>query len=137
MTYSERLKIVEDFKAAVTQKFQMVDQYNILVFGSFLTDRYRSQSDIDLGVFSLSPALGFRIYSFTKDYFDQLGIENDVIRMRLLNSQFINLPIVLEQKYAVTDYCPAELIDYVKMMLAEYGNNPQAEMVKKMRLEVV
>ena len=137
MQYSERVQVVEKFAQAVKTQFPQVDRYNILVFGSFLTERYSSDSDIDIGVFSLSPGIGFRLYSFTKEYFDNLGIPSDVVRMRLLDSQYINMSIVLGQQYAVTDYCPQELIDYTKNMIEKYGDNPQEAILHKMRQEAV
>ena len=135
MTVSERLKVVEDFAAAIRQKYQQTDQYNVLIFGSFLTERYTDESDIDIGIFSMIPGLTFRLYSFTKDYFDQLDIDSDVVRMKLSESQYINISIVTGQKYAVTDYCPEMLIDYTKKMMARYGDNPQEMIVKQMRQE--
>lgn len=136
MQYSERLQIVEKFAQAVKTQFPQVDRYNILIFGSFLTERYSSDSDIDIGIFSLTPGIGFRLYSYTKEYFDNLGIPSDVVRMRLLDSQYINVSIVLGQRYAVTDYCPEELTDYTKNMIEKYGNNPQQMIVYQMRQEV-
>jgi predicted nucleotidyltransferase len=135
MIVSERLKVVEDFAAAIRQKYPQTDQYNVLIFGSFLTERYTDESDIDIGVFSMMPGLTFRLYSFTKDYFDQLDIDSDVVRMKLSESQYINISIVTGQKYAVTDYCPEMLIDYTKKMIARYGDNPQENIVKQMRKE--
>ncbi|WP_277405541.1 nucleotidyltransferase family protein [Lacrimispora xylanisolvens] len=114
MTVTERLKVVEDFAAAIKQKYPQTDQYNVLIFGSFLTERYTYESDIDIGIFSMIPGLTFRLYSFTKDYFDQLNIDSDVVRMNLSESQYINISIVTGQKFAVTDYCPESLIDYTK-----------------------
>lgn len=136
MTASERLKIVEDFASSIRQKYPQTDQYNVLVFGSFLTEYYTAESDIDIGIFSLIPGLTFRLYSFTKDYFDKLGIDSDVVRMKLSDSQYINISIVTGQQYAVTDYCPEILIDYTKKMIVRYGNNPQEVIVKQMRQEV-
>lgn len=135
MTVSERLKVVEDFAAAIRQEYPQTDQYNVLIFGSFLTERYTDESDIDIGIFSMMPGLTFRLYSFTKDYFDQLNIDSDVVRMKLSESQYINISIVTGQKYAVTDYCPEMLIDYTKKMIARYGDNPQEMIVKQMRQE--
>lgn len=135
MTYAERIKIVEDYADAVRRQYPQTDEYNILVFGSFLTNRYGDDSDIDIGVFSLIPGLAYRLYSFTKDYFEKLGLPNDVVRMRLSELQYINLSIILGQKYAVTDYCPQELIDYTKRMLDQYGENPQEKILQQMRQE--
>lgn len=135
MTYLERLEIVENYANAVRRQYPQVDQYNILIFGSFLTDRYCDDSDIDIGIFSLIPGLSFRLYSFTKDFFDRLGISNDVVRMRLSELQYINLSIILGQKYAVTDYCPDELLCYTKQMLDKYGDDPQESVLQQMRQE--
>lgn len=106
-----------------------------MIFGSFLTERYGEDSDIDIGIFSLIPGLTYRLYSFTKDYFNQREMPNDVVRMRLSELQYINLPIILGQQYTVTDYCPEELIDYTKRMLEQYGENPQERILEKMRQE--
>lgn len=135
MTYAERVKIVEGYANAVRERYPQTDQYNILIFGSFLTDRYCDDSDIDIGIFSQIPGLSYRLYSFTKDYFDCLGIANDVVRMRLSELQYINVPIILGQKYAVTDYCPEELIRYTKKMLNRYGDDPQESILRQMRQE--
>lgn len=136
-TVEQRMQVVEAFAQELKKTFPETNQYNVLVFGSFLTERFTETSDIDIGVFSLNPALAFRLYSFTKDYFDNLDFASDVIRMRLSEYQYINIPIVLEQKYAVTEYCPVELIDYIKMMLDKYGENPQETVVRRMRQEVI
>lgn len=136
MTFEERLNIVETFADAVRCHYPQTDQYNILIFGSFLTEHFTNESDIDMGIFSMMPGLSFRLYSFTKDYFDSLGIANDVIRMKLSESQFINISIVTGQQYVVTDYCPEELISYTKRMLERYGTNPQSTIVKQIRQEV-
>lgn len=136
MTLDERMDIVEHYADAVRLRYPQTDDYNILVFGSFLTDHYTEESDIDIGIFSLLPGLSFRLYSFTKDYFDQMGIVNDVVRMRLSDYQYINLSIILGQKYAVTDYCPDELISYTKRMLEKYGEDPQEAAVRQLRQEV-
>lgn len=135
MTYAERVKLVENYANAVRQQYPQTERYNILVFGSFLTDRYCEDSDIDIGIFSLLPGLAFRLYSFTKDFFDHLEIANDVVRMRLSEHQYINISIILGQKYAVTDYCPEELIHYMKQMLEKYGENPQESILRQMRQE--
>ncbi|MFW6680346.1 nucleotidyltransferase family protein [Lacrimispora sp. AGF001] len=135
MSVSERLKVVEDFAAAIRQKYPQTDRYNVLIFGSFLTERYTDESDIDIGIFSMIPGLTFRLYSFTKDYFDQLHIDSDVVRMKLSEFQYINISIVTGQKFAVTDYCPEMLIDYTKKMITRYGDNPQEMIVKQMRQE--
>lgn len=137
MDIKKRRQVVECYANNVRRLFPQTDQYNILVFGSFLTGRYTDKSDIDIGIFSLLPGISFRLYNYTKDYFDQLGIKNDVIRMKLLESQYINIPIITGQKYAVTDYCPPELIDYIKMMIDRYGENPQETIVRQMRQEVL
>lgn len=136
MTLGERVDIVEQYADAVRLRYPQTGDYNILVFGSFLTGHYTEESDIDIGIFSLLPGLSFRLYSFTKDYFDQMGIVNDVVRMRLSDYQYINLSIILGQKYAVTDYCPDELISYTKRMLEKYGKDPQEAAVRQLRQEV-
>lgn len=133
----ERQKIVEDYSKAVTREFPCGEEYNILIFGSFLTDRYEEDSDIDIGIFSLKPGLTFRIYAYTKDYFNRLNIDNDVVRMRLVKSQYINISIVTGHTYAVTEYCPEELIGYMKEMMEEYGDNPQETIIKAVRKEAV
>ena len=137
MTYAERKNLVEDFADKVKGAFPQTDQYNVLIFGSFLTNRYSVNSDIDIGVFSLSPSLTFGLYSFIKDYFDDLGMDNDVIRMRLSELQIINLSIIVGQQYAVTGYCPEQLIAYTRRMIEIYGDNPQETVVKRMREEAV
>lgn len=135
LSIEERQKIVEDYSNSVIREFPDRGQYNVLIFGSFLTDRYREDSDIDIGIFSLKPGLTFRIYAYTKDYFKRMDMDCDVVRMRLVKSQYINISIVTGHTYAVTEYCPEELIGYMKQMREEYGDNPQETIVKAVREE--
>lgn len=78
----QREQIVKNFIYDITKEFQNLKQYNIFIFGSFLTSDYTEDSDIDIGILSIRPGLTFRLYSFTKEYFDNLGIVNDVVWMR-------------------------------------------------------
>lgn len=82
-TMEQRKQIVKEFAQKIKKEFPQTNQYNILLFGSFLTDRYHENSDIDMGVFSLDKSLMFRLYMFAADYFDELGIAHDIIRMEL------------------------------------------------------
>ena len=136
MTLSQRQGIIEQYANDVKAKYPEITSYNILIFGSFLTSRYSEESDIDIGIFSLQPGLTFRLYTYTKDYFDNLGIPSDVVRMRLSHSQYINLAIITSNTYAVTNYCPDALIQYTKEMLDLYGSNPQKKILNDLRREV-
>lgn len=133
----QRKEIVEKYACDLICIFPDRSQYNVFIFGSFLTEKYTENSDIDIGIFSTQPGLTFRLYSFTKEYFDRLGISNDVVRMRLSYSQYINLSIILNNTYAVTNYCPADLIHYTQEMLELYGSNPQETMLNIKRKEMV
>lgn len=133
----QRKKIVKKYTHELVQTFPDITQYNVFIFGSFLTEKYTENSDIDIGIFSNQPGLTFRIYSFTKEYFERLNILNDVVRMRLTYSQYINLAIILNNTFAVTDYCPPELIHYTQEMLQLYGTNPQKTILNIKRKEMV
>lgn len=133
----QRKEIVETYVHDLVQIFPDTSQYNVFIFGSFLTESYSEDSDIDIGIFSAQPGLTFRLYSFTKEYFECLGILNDVVRMRLSYSQYINLAIILNNTYAATDYCPPELVHYTREMLGLYGSDPQKTMLDRKRKEMV
>ncbi len=135
-TIEQRKQIVKKFAQIIKKEFPQTDQYNILLFGSFLTDRYHENSDIDMGVFSLDKRLLFRLYMFAADYFDELGIAHDIIRMELDETQYINVNIILYHSWELTSYCPKELIEYTKMMVSLYGTNPMDTVRKNIVREV-
>lgn len=132
----QREKIIQEMEQSLKGEFPQTNQYNVLVFGSFLTDRYHEDSDIDIGVFSLDERLMFRIYMYLCDYFDKLGIECDIVRMILDENQYINVNIILYHERELTDYCPEELINYTRKMVDLYGTNPMDAIRKKIVQEV-
>lgn len=127
----QREKIIQEMEQSLKGEFPQTNQYNVLVFGSFLTDRYHEDSDIDIGVFSLDERLMFQIYMYLCDYLDKLGIEYDIVRMILDENQYINVNIILYHERELTDYCPEELINYTRKMVDLYGTNPMDAIRKK------
>lgn len=132
----QRERIIQDMEQSLTKEFPQTNQYNVLIFGSFLTDRYHEDSDIDIGVFSLDERLMFQIYMYLCDYFDNMNIDHDIIRMVLDENQYINVNIILYHEREVTDYCPEELIEYTRKMVDLYGTNPMETIRKKIVQEV-
>lgn len=132
----QREKIIQEMEQSLKGEFPQTNQYNVLVFGSFLTDRYHEDSDIDIGVFSLDERLMFQIYMYLCDYLDKLGMEYDIVRMILDENQYINVNIILYHERELTDYCPEELINYTRKMVDLYGTNPMDAIRKKIVQEV-
>lgn len=132
----QREKIIQEMEQSLKGEFPQTNQYNVLIFGSFLTDRYHEDSDIDIGVFSLDERLMFQIYMYLCDYLDRLGIEYDIVRMILDENQYINVNIILYHERELTDYCPEELINYTRKMVDLYGTNPMDAIRKKIVQEV-
>lgn len=131
IAWSKEKKIIQEMEQSLKGEFPQTNQYNVLVFGSFLTDRYHEDSDIDIGVFSLDERLMFQIYMYLCDYLDKLGIEYDIVRMILDENQYINVNIILYHERELTDYCPEELINYTRKMVDLYGTNPMDAIRKK------
>lgn len=132
----QRKQIVHDLEKGLKKAFPQTNQYNVLIFGSFLTERYNEISDIDVGVFSLDKHLIFQIYIYLCDYFDNIGIKHDIVRMELDEHQYINVNIILYHEYEFTNYCPDELIHYTSKMIELYGTNPMETIRKKIIQEV-
>lgn len=135
---NQRIQIVDALKDFIISKYPQIDKYNILIFGSFLTDRYHEGSDIDIGVFSLDRRLMFQLYMDIIDYLEKEypELECDVIRMELDESQYINVNIILHHEQEFTGYCPDALIAYTKKMVSLYGTNPMDAIRKKIVQEV-
>lgn len=135
-TLKQREQIAADLTAKVTAKFPDKNRYNVLFFGSFLTERYREDSDIDLGVFSLDRRLSFQIRAYLADLLDQLGLQYDIVDMDLDEGQYINVSIILYHGREMTDYCPPELIRYTRKMLDLYGPDPMETAHRRIVKEV-
>lgn len=135
-TILERGDIIKQFDQEVKKAFPQVHEYNVIIFGSFLSEEYSQGSDIDIAVFSLNSILMRKLYWFTVEYFERLNIDCDVIEIRLSDSQYIAVNAILDHKYEITDYVPEELIKYIKNMVRIYGNNPMKYSINKLCEEV-
>lgn len=132
----QRSKIVDRFEVDIKSQFPQVDQYNVLIFGSFLTEKFHESSDIDVGIFTLDNRLMNQLFLFVLDYFKGLDIPCDVVRMYLDYDRYINTNIILYHNRALTEYCPNELVQYTKKMIDLYGQNPMDTVRQRIVQEV-
>ena len=132
----QRSKIVDRFEIDIKFQFPQVDRYNVLIFGSFLTEKFHENSDIDVGIFTLDNRLMSQLFLFVLDYFKELDIPCDVVKMYMDYDQYINTSIILYHNRTLTEYCPNELIQYTKKMIDLYGQNPMDTVRQRIVQEV-
>ena len=132
----QRSKIVGRFEIDIKFQFPQVDRYNVLIFGSFLTEKFHESSDIDVGIFTLDNRLMSQLFLFVLDYFKELDIPCDVVKMYMDYDQYINTSIILYHNRTLTEYCPNELIQYTKKMIDLYGQNPMDTVRQRIVQEV-
>ena len=132
----QRSKIVDRFEIDIKFQFPQVDRYNVLIFGSFLTEKFHESSDIDVGIFTLDNRLMSQLFLFVLDYFKELDIPCDVVKMYMDYDQYINTSIILYHNRTLTEYCPNELIQYTKKMIDLYGQNPMDTVRQRIVQEV-
>lgn len=131
LTMKERNDIVENLRTLLIKKFD-VSKAQVFIYGSFLTEDYTKDSDIDIGLYCEDLRLRNKIYQFVENYFKKLRIETDIIEMELSEQMYINISIMVYGE-GLTDYCPEEFINYITKMIDKWGFDPVEKLLLKER----
>ena len=106
-----RLYDLLDLQKKIEIKFGTTE-YNIFVFGSYLTTRYiEGESDIDIAIYAEEFGLYLRVSAFLEEYFDDKGIESDIFYI----DTSMEAPIYcapLKSQVQFTDYYPEKLTKF-------------------------
>lgn len=98
-------------------------EYNIFVFGSYLTTRYvEGESDIDIAVYSEEFGLYLKIAAFLEEYFNDKGIESDIFYV----DTSMEAPIYcapLKSQVQFTDYYPEKLVEFYNACQSKLEEN--------------
>ena len=104
----KRLHIVQTLQESLFHEFGW-DDYNVFVFGSFLTEKYQAGvSDIDIAVYVKNVTRYIEIADFILDFFKHYHIRVDIF---YIDTQTV-APIYyapLHSKIRLTSYYPPEL----------------------------
>ncbi|MCD8224460.1 MAG: nucleotidyltransferase domain-containing protein [Clostridiales bacterium] len=88
--------------------------YNIFVFGSYLTTKYESgRSDIDIAVYTEDFELYKKLALYLETYFDEKGILTDIFYIDISMAAPVYCA-PLSSKVQFTDYYPGILVDFEK-----------------------
>lgn len=109
----ERLQKLLQLQTLLEKKYS-TEQYNIFVFGSYITTSYvEGHSDIDIAVYSTDFSLYKKISMDIEEFFYKYHVPVDIF--------YIDTSMVapfycaaLESKVRFTDYYPAELEQFAK-----------------------
>lgn len=89
-------------------------EYNIFVFGSYLTTRYdEGRSDIDIAIYSEDFGLYKRLALYLEEYFRLKGIASDIFYI----DTSMEAPVYcapLKSMVQFTDYYPEKLVNFEK-----------------------
>ena len=104
----QRLMELLDLQEKLVNNFGESD-YNVFIFGSYITHSYiEGRSDIDIGIYSDDFKKYLQVSVFIEDYFNELGIKQDMFYINTL----VPAPIycaALESPVCLTDYYPDKL----------------------------
>ena len=114
-----RKRFVEQFQKELLFKFALPN-YQVWIFGSFLTDEFDGDSDIDIGVYCEDLDLLMKIYQYIDEYMTWYGLDHDIVIVEMKKSHYINVPILMHGK-ALTEYAGSEWQEYVGEMAALWG----------------
>ncbi len=88
------------------------DNYNIFVFGSYLTTRFvDGKSDIDIAIYTENFNLYQKLSVYLEEYFRQKGIPSDIFYI----DTTMKAPVYcapLKSKVQFTDYFPEKLVNF-------------------------
>ena len=141
MTFSNellnRFQEIQELQKEVLEKFGDQD-YNVFIFGSYLTERYREgKSDVDIVIYAENYKKYLDISLYFEDYFSKKGIAQDIFSVDLSMPSAIYYPS-LSSPIRFTDYYPEKLSDFVSKCKEICDKNKEAFYVYQRRnIEVV
>ena len=133
-TLVEREIFIEQFKEELLKQFPY-DDYQIWIFGSFLTEEYTpGKSDIDIELFCDNTARLNNIYEWVNKYFDKEKLSHDLVIVELDNdNSYMNIPIMFYGK-PIMEYFTEKFIDNLKHLIEIWGTNPFETILKRSRV---
>lgn len=125
----QREKYVNKLNKAIKDKFPQ-ENYQVWVFGSFLTDEYTSQSDIDIAIYCTDIPLLLGIRDFIDEYLSNDMLRHDIVIFEFNDEHYINIPIVLYGK-TLTEYEPPNIVEFMKQMISKWTTNPMNVLLER------
>lgn len=119
LSLDARKQFVEQFQKELLFKFA-VPNYQVWIFGSFLTDEFDGDSDIDIGVYCEDLGRLMELYHYIDEYMTWYGLDHDIVIVEMKKSHYINIPILMYGKQ-LTEYADESWQQYVQEMTAIYG----------------
>ncbi len=120
LSIDARKQFVERFQKELLLKFA-VPNYQVWIFGSFLTDEFDADSDIDVGVYCEDLGLLMELYHYIDEYMTWYGLEHDIVIVEMKKSHHINVPILMHGK-TLTEYTSDSWQQYVQEMVQIWGS---------------
>lgn len=119
-SWESRKEFLFELEKEVISKFILTLPYNVLIFGSFLTDKFdKDTSDLDLAIYCEDPDLLVDLYNFIDNYLRvNLEIPYDIIIIDKLPGYFINIDPLLSS-VRITEYYPIVLKKYLYSLIKE------------------
>lgn len=131
-TLKQRKEYVEKFKNDLKNEFPHID-YQVWIFGSFLTEEYNQYSDMDVSIYCDNVEALFDITDFINDYLSRDNIEHDIIIFEFNKNHYINIPIICYGT-ALTEYEPPHWLEYIKEMISIWGMNPMNKLLERSKV---
>lgn len=109
----ERLQIIQELQQLILSKYGE-DNYNVFLFGSFLTERYiPDKSDVDIAVYTPDFNLYLQISSDIEDFFFERNISLDLFCIDTTVVEAIYYkPLTSELRF--TEYYPDQLKEFCR-----------------------
>lgn len=119
-TWKERRIYLVQFQKELIKKFPE-QNYNVFVFGSYITNHFDSESsDIDLVVYCSENGRKWEINDFVKEFWNEkIGLECDVINYIFDPGASIFLNAI-PGGIRLTDYYPTKLKDELMIIWRQY-----------------
>lgn len=121
-TLEKRKEYINNMESSLKNMFPQ-SNYQVWVFGSFLTQDFKENSDIDISIYSDDIDTALEIRDYLKEYFSKDSLDSDIVIFEFNKRHFINIPIIVHGK-ALTEYEPPNWLGYIKEMIQIWGINP-------------
>lgn len=126
-TLEKRQAIIQDLSQYVTS-IDKKEWFNVICFGSFLTDNYDETSDIDLLVCSGDIKTLYYIKNEIADYLYHKGLIFDIVESTFKDNNPISLEAMLTYTWAYKNDVPDEMIIWINNMIERWGVEPMEKL---------
>lgn len=118
LQWKNRRELLMELQGSLAEIFPEED-YNVVIFGSFITNDFKPDSDVDAVVYCQNTERQYVIARYVECFFEDIGISSDILQYHYDSSAVIYYRAFMSG-IKLTDYYPRELKAQLYLLWKEY-----------------